>query len=219
MGYDMKRLLISMLAAFIGVSAQGQSPTFQEFFSQKKTQIQYLLQQIAALKVQLGHLKEGYDIVQKGLNTVGEIREGKFSMDRTYLSSLKTVSPVVRDAPMLKKCLAFERRILTDFQSLNQECQSDEIFSETERGYVASVYANVLSACSDSMTELELVLTTGQAEMQDAERLSRLEAVQETLLELHSFSQDFIAGARALSLQRKKDADDIKLARKLYQQI
>lgn len=208
-----------MLAAFIGLSAQGQSPTFQEFFSQKKTQIQYLLQQIAALKVQLGHLKEGYDIVQKGLNTVGEIRAGKFSMDRTYLSSLKTVSPVVRDSPMLKACLALERRILTDFRALNQECQAEETFSEAERNYVASVYANVLSSCSDSMTEVEIVLTEGQAEMQDAERLSRLEAVQETLLDLYSFSQGFIAGTRALSLQRKKDADDIKLARKLYQQI
>ncbi|HEY5749519.1 MAG TPA: hypothetical protein VIU12_25800 [Chryseolinea sp.] len=215
----MKYVSFTLLLICLLLCAHGQTPNGQEFFSQKKTQIKYLLQQIAALKVHVEHLKEGYDIVQEGLHTASEIRDGKFSMDKTYLSSLKAVSPVVRNSPKLKASLGLQQRILDEFQSFATECGQEEMFSGDERDYVASVYANVLKHCDQAMAELEIIATAGQAEMQEEERLSGLDRVHEKLLDLYAFSQDFISSTRLLSLQRKKELEEIKSVRKLYQEI
>ena len=41
--------------------------TWDEWFEQKKTQIQYLEKQIVELGIFIGDLQKGYQIVQKGL--------------------------------------------------------------------------------------------------------------------------------------------------------
>lgn len=53
--------------AFVFSFQLAEAQTFDEWFRQKKTQKKYLVQQIAALKVYLGYLKEGYEIAQKGM--------------------------------------------------------------------------------------------------------------------------------------------------------
>ena len=54
--------IMATIACIILSTNIGHSQKWDEWFKQKKTQKKYLIQQIAALKVYLGYLKEGYDI-------------------------------------------------------------------------------------------------------------------------------------------------------------
>jgi hypothetical protein len=74
-----------------------------------------LIQQIAALKVYLEYLKKGYKIVDKGLTTIGEIKNGTFNLDKDYLYSLKQVSPVVKNFPKVKEVLVYHHRYTHTF--------------------------------------------------------------------------------------------------------
>ena len=58
----MKKILILFLLTIIVTTTQAQ--TFAEWFRQKKTQKQYLIQQIAALQVYIGYAQKGYSIAK-----------------------------------------------------------------------------------------------------------------------------------------------------------
>jgi hypothetical protein len=66
------------------------------------------------------------------------------------------------------------------------------------------------------MDELSLITTSGEAEMEDDERLRRLDKVHEDLLDQYTFTQDFIAGVHALSLGRAKERSQRKGLLDLY---
>jgi hypothetical protein len=71
-----------ILGLIIGSTACAQ--TANEWFKQKKTQTKYLIEQIAALNVYLKTAKKGYDIAQRGLTLIGDIKDGSFQMDKTF---------------------------------------------------------------------------------------------------------------------------------------
>src|SRR6266498_4565607 len=91
----MKRFLLSLLL-IVGVhTSYGQ--TWNEWFRQKKTQIQYLVKQIAALKVYTDYLEKGYNIAKDGTNLINDIKHGDFNLHNNYFTSLKSVSSSVRN--------------------------------------------------------------------------------------------------------------------------
>lgn len=215
----MKRLFIIMICSWVYISSQAQSPNWNEWFRQKKTQRKYLVQQIAALKVYLEYLKKGYDIAQKGLTTIGDIKNGTFNLDKDYFNSLKQVSPVVRNSPKVNEILVYQQYIQRDFRKLLQDCQVDENFAPSEVNYMQSVYQNMLVECNISIDELTLITTVGEAEMKDDERLLRLDKIHEDMLDKYAFTQDFVAGTRMLSLQRAKEKSQIKSSRNLHSEL
>ena len=215
----MNRLFIIMIFSWVYISSQAQSPNWNEWFRQKKTQRKYLVQQIAALKVYLEYLKKGYDIAQKGLTTIGDIKNGTFNLDKDYFNSLKQVSPVVRNSPKVNEILVYQQYIQRDFRKLLQDCQVDENFAPSEVNYMQSVYQNMLVECNISIDELTLITTVGEAEMKDDERLLRLDKIHEDMLDKYAFTQDFVAGTRMLSLQRAKEKSQIKSSRNLHSEL
>ena len=70
--------------------------TWDEWFSQKKTQIKYLTQQLAALQVYESYLSKGYKIADQGLRATGKIKDGEFNLHQVFFSSLSTVSSAVQ---------------------------------------------------------------------------------------------------------------------------
>ena len=74
----MKRIITILLLACCMQNLQAQ--TFDEWFRQGKTQKKYLAEQIAALQFYIGIAKEGYKAVGKGLQTIGDIKNGDFNI-------------------------------------------------------------------------------------------------------------------------------------------
>lgn len=214
----MKNACILALALLVLYPVRAQdAPNFNEWFRQKKTQKKYLVQQIAALQVYLGYLKKGYEIVDNGLTTIGNIKDGTLTQDQTYLNSLKTVSPVVRDAPETERVLNYQRYIVHAFQELQTFVASNEYFTDREKEYIHTVHLNILRECQDSLDELNLILTAGETEMTDDDRLERLDKMHEEMLDRYSFTRSFVSSTRLLALQRAKEHHEINSLKRIHE--
>jgi hypothetical protein len=212
----MKRIvLLFVIFTLAGPAKSQDAPNFSEWFRQKKTQIKYLVQQIAALQVYLGYLKKGYEVVDKGLTTVGKIKDGTFDQDKVYLTSLKNVSPVVSNSPQINAILVYQQSIIKAFQNLETIISDNEYIAPPEKEYIRIVHANMLQERDDAIDELSLILTTGETEMKDDERLLRLDTIHEEMLDKYTFTKSFVSSARLLVMQRAKEDHEIRTARKL----
>lgn len=214
----MKKLIITTLSILITCGAFAQSPNWDEWFKQKKTQRRYLVEQIAALKVYLEYLKKGYQVVDKGLNTIGDIKDGTFNLDKDYFNSLKQVSPVVRNSPKVNEVLTYQQRIIVDMRTLVNDSRRDENLGD-EITYIESVRSSMLTECNNSIDELTLITTAGEAEMNDDERLLRLDKVHADMQDKYAFTQEFVQSTRLLSIQRSKEKHNIRKSEKLFSEI
>lgn len=210
---DMKALTMIVIATMFSVSVNAQ--TWNEWFRQKKTQKQYLVQQIVALKVYLKYLKAGYDIAQKGLNVVGDIKDGNFNDHSTYMGSLKLVNPAVSANSKIARIVAYQEAIMIELRQLNDECRNNENLRPDEIGYIGSVYGNLLAEFENSIAALNMIITTEASQMTDDERMGRIESIYSEMKDRYEFTKSFCSSTRMLVKQRSIEKNEIESGRKL----
>jgi len=201
-------LLLSMLCAGVGY---GQ--TFGEFFNQKKTQKRYLLQQIAALQVYMGYAKKGYEIVGSGIDVVKGITDGEFSLHRVFLGSLKLVSPFIRNHEKVGEILSLQLAVSGSFSGLKQLYY----LSPSNQAYVFEVRHQLIAECGTDLEELLMVISSGQVEMSDEERLSRLSRIHEAMRDKYAFARSFCAEVSGFILSVKSGLESNELMRRQYE--
>ena len=210
---DMKALTMIVIATMLSVSVNAQ--TWNEWFRQKKTQKQYLVQQVVALKVYLKYLKAGYDISQKGLNMVGDIKDGNFNDHSTYLGSLKLVNPTVGANSKIALIVAYQEAIMNEFRQLNNGCRNNENLRSEEISYISSVYSNLLADCENLIAALNIIITTESSQMTDDERMGRIESIYSEMKDRYEFTKAFCNSTRKLVKQRAIEQNEIESGRKL----
>lgn len=205
------RLIIFTIVLLMSV-ANLHAQTYAEFFRQKKTQTKYLLEQIAALKMYAGYAKKGYDIASTGLNTIRGFSKGEFNLHNTFISSLKTVSPVIKNNTKVAEIIILQLEIAKSFRNIRNSGSSS-----TTSAYVETVRANIVEECGYDLEELLLVITSGKVEMQDDERLQRLDRIYESMLEKSAFVQSFSNRVNLVNQQRDNEQRSINQLRQFYE--
>ena len=203
----MRYLWIAITGVMVSIAAPAQ--TWNEWFRQKQTQTQYLVQQIAALKVYLGYLKQGYDIADKGLAIVGNIRDGNFSDHKDFFNSLLRVNPAVRNLPHFKALSGFHANLVAELISMEEICTSP-VLTKAERDYVRAVYQNLLRHAGERTRELALLLMDNQFQMSDQERVARITSTYHDLKDLHGFSLEFFNSTSLLIRQREREGVSVE---------
>lgn len=198
-------LLMSATATF------GQ--TFAEWFSQKKTQIKYLTLQIAALEQYGSYIKQGYAISQNGLGSIGGYIKGEYGLHSSYYGSLKTVNPEIKGNGKADSIVRYAQQIPAQFDHLNNLSDLDNDKSQ----YVELVKVKVLDECNKDLAELQLVMTGGQVEMTDDERIKRLDEIYNRMKDKYAFTQSFCTQVRMLLLQRNRELQDIQSLGRYYE--
>jgi hypothetical protein len=196
-------LVLVLLVAVFPLFSLAQ--TFGEFFNQKKTQKKYLLQQIVAIEVYTGYLKKGYQIADGGLTTIRDISNGEFKLHDAFISSLKQVSLVIRKDARIAEIIALQLSILKAFGGI----KSNALLSADNLSYVALVADGVVTECYADLEELLLVITAGKLEMQEDERLERLDKIYASMLDKSAFTQDFCNDAARLIRQKQQEQNEI----------
>lgn len=207
--------LMATIACIILTTNIGHAQKWDEWFKQKKTQKKYLIEQIAALKVYLEYLKEGYDIAKKGLTIVGDIKEGKFDLDLEYIASLGNVNPAISGSPKVSSIIAYQRLVILEFHKLKQLTSDSDFLTREERNYIADVYANMLRESELTLHELDRVLSNSDFEMKDDERLQRLDLLYSDMKDKYMFTRAFSNSAELLIGQRAKEQSEIDSYRNL----
>lgn len=190
---------LALLILVLLVPLYGSAQTFGEFFNQKKTQKRYLLEQIAGLQVYLEYAKKGYELVGSGLQTVRDITGGEFSLHNLFISSLKKVSPFVRNNAKVAEIVACQLGVMRAF-----DIRDKDLLPVSSQVYILQVKDHLLDDCLKDLEELLLVVTAGKVEMSDARRLERLDKVQRSMMDKYAFAEDFSAEVKNTDLRKNQ---------------
>jgi len=211
----MKKAIIAALLLVVGSSA-AQAQNLEEWFQQKKTQKKYLLQQIAALKVYKRYARQGYNIVENGLKTVGGFTRGEYQLHGDYFDKLKQINPAVRHYEKVEQIIQIHQRIADDYKKDQHHFQQSRELSSEELTYINGVYERLLDDCELNLDELKKVISYGEFEMKDNERLKRINDLYEDMKSKYHFSRDFSNGAKVLISARIKERSEIEISRDLH---
>lgn len=215
----MKRILIAISILFCLSVSTIQAQTWNEWFKQKKTQKKYLVKQIALLHLYLGYLKKGYEIANKGLTTIHNIKNGDFNLHRDFFGSLKNVNPNIANSAKVADIIAFQVYIIRDIRNVNNFCKNNEHFTAEEIRYVAAVYSNMLFLTDASISELLMIIRSNQTEMKDDERLMRLDKLYDDMIDKRAFVQSFDNDVRLIAREREREQRSIEMLGKQYDTI
>jgi hypothetical protein len=208
-------ITLGLSLSIANVSAQ----TWNEWFRQKKTQKKYLVQQIAALKVYLEYLKEGYNITKKGLGMIGDIKDGNFNDHSNYFESLSLVNPLVKQSGKVALIGMMQQQILSEFRKLKDDCRTDGNLTVDEMDYVTAVRSNMLTQCEKSISELNTIIKDNSSQMRDDERIERIELIYDDMLDKRDFARSFANSTRMIMAQRDRDKHDLEIQEKLNQSL
>jgi hypothetical protein len=213
----MKMTKLVYLAIFIlYFSPQLKAQTFDERFEQKKTQIKYLVQQIAALQAYMGALEKGYQIVQQGSKAIANIKKEDFDLHNGYFNSLQAVNPEVARYGRIADIEHMQAAILQIHQQTTDNVNRGPVFSAGEQAVIRGVFSNLISESTNITDALTSVVTPGKLEMSDNERINRIDSLYYAMQRLYNGSLEYSHTIAALSYGRKADIFEAATGTLLY---
>lgn len=210
----MKKVLILFFCLLTGRWSQAQ--TFDEWFRQRKTQKKYLVQQIAALKVYLGYVQEGYTVAHEGLAAISNSKEGDFELHRNFFHSLKDVNAKISGFVRVTDMIALQFQIMQVCQAVEGQVRTSGLFTAGEKKYIFRLFNAFLEFCSTVTMDLSPIVTPGSTALKDNERLARLETLYASMQETYARTQRFASIIKVFALQRMKEKKDVQTSRTQY---
>jgi hypothetical protein len=199
----MKKLFLFLLfTALMNTDLYGQ-------LKQRKV----LLQQIAALKVYTDYVQKGYSVAKKGLTTIGDFKRGEFNLHSDYFNSLKTVNPKIKTYAKVGEIITLQLKIIKNSSFIIRQVQWDDLFHGNEIAYIKRVVDRLIENCDGNLEELLIIVTDGQLEMKDEERMKSIDALYLNTLENYNFGESFTKQTRLMVLSRAKEKKDLKTSR------
>lgn len=207
---------ITVLFALILISSGCFAQKFKEWFRQKKTQKEYLIEQIAHLKLYLELTEKGYKIAKEGLSAIGNIKRGEFELHTNRFDSLRIVSAAVGAHPRLKQLTDLHGRINQVCEKLAGELAGQQVFSQTQLDYIKQVLGLVYDDCQGILYAMFNVARSGNTSMTDDERISRINLLCDQMQDNYLFAESFAEQTRLLASQIKSEKTSIDNSRALH---
>lgn len=184
--------------------------------SQEAQQLLLNWEKLTQLKKILQNMYDGYEIIQKGYNTVKDLSEGNFSLHKTFLDGLMEVSPAVKKYKRISDIINYQLRILKEFKGAFNQFKGDKCFTVEEIEYLGKVYANLSDQSLKNLEELLMVITAGKLRMSDDERLQAIDKIYFSMENQFTFLKEFNNNTALLSLQRKSEEAEIRMSKRLH---
>jgi len=204
-----------MIIISLVLSSATNAQTLAEWTQQKKTQIQYLLDQIAANKVFIDYVEKGYAIAKSGLTTIQDIKSGDFDLHRDFFRSLEIVNPTIKDYVRVADVIACQVRVVKNINATIKGLKESEALSIDELDHCKSVFGNLLDECLENVDELYLVITSGELKMSEIERIKRIDQIYTAMQSNYSFCRSFSNECLVLAMQRLNEVFEIKVGKQL----
>lgn len=193
----MKRIVLILYTSF-ATCGMLHAQTFAEWFQQKKTQLSYLVNQIAAYKICADYLEKGYQIAGDGLNSIEKWKRGEFDLHDLFFASLKSVNSSIAAYSKLPGILSLGAAIKNECKKILQL----ENLSDAEMDYLRSVCNDMVKDCNSQLNELSDLLTNDVFEMKDDERIERIDRIYDDMKDKCVFIQSFSGEAKIFSMQK-----------------
>ncbi|GAB3917063.1 hypothetical protein [Mucilaginibacter boryungensis] len=201
---------LTIVVLLFSLSARAQ--TFAEWFSQKKTQKKYLLQQIAALQVYSGYLKNGYAIAKGGLGSITSYVGNEFALHSGYYTHLKTVNPAVKNNPQVGAIIRWQQDILKQTTAIKNQ----DGLTVAEGNYTAKVCNALLNDCEARINDLQNILSDNKTEMSDEERIRQIARLHQAMQNNYRFAANFRSQLQLHVRNKQQESKDHNTLTQLY---
>lgn len=210
----MRKLIV--FAVFVLWCNPGFAQKAREWLRQKKTQKQYLIEQIAHLRLYLELTEKGYKIAKQGLTSIGDIKSGEFKLHKNRFDSLSIVKPAIKKDPLASAAVGHIRAMITlywGFDDLMAECS---FLSADEKKLVRDVFDRLASDGVAALNNLVEVTTNGRLKMTDDARSSQICSIFEQSQSIHTFARQLTSESAMLSAQRKQQYETLENSRIIH---
>ena len=211
----MKKISVLFLL-FVFSAGSVYAQTGDEWFKQKKTQIKYLTQQLAALQVYEGYLSKGYKIASGGLHTISNIKNGEFSLHKAFCSSLSHINPSVQHNSRIADIIALQLDIIGHCKKGYKNWSHSKQLKSHDIQYIHSVFTTLLQGCTNDVDDLITLTTNGQVQLSDDERLQRIDAICKDMRDKYAFTQSFSNETNGLIRNRQKEQNEVTALTFIY---
>jgi hypothetical protein len=175
-----------------------------------------MLQQIAALQAYIKVAEKGYTIAEQGLQTIGQIKNGEFTLHSAFYSSLKAVSPTVANMAEVAEIIALETSLVSQFSHKLSGYRESAWLQPAEVSYISQVYTGLVNNGLELLTALSNLTTNGQLSMTDGERINRIQQMDKDMQRQYRLAQAFTNQTDLLTVQRQQEGNDIETLKGIY---
>jgi hypothetical protein len=176
--------------------------------AESQADIKAMLKQIAKLEIYIQEVERGYKIARAGLTTINEFKHGEFNLHNLFFSSLKTVSPRILKYERIAEIISDQISIIHQFKGLSK---INTPLTASEIDYIARVYDHISVECGKDLNALISVLTNGELEMNDQERIKRIDRISLYMKEKTAFTTSFSSKTNRICLERTGQANEINI--------
>ncbi|WP_159477710.1 TerB family tellurite resistance protein [Dyadobacter sp. 3J3] len=201
-------ILLSMFALAPINSTQAQTA--------EVTQLILNIEKLNQLRKILKELKNGYEILFKGYNTIRDLSQGNFKLHEAFLDGLLQVSPSVKKYSRVKDIVACQLALVKEYRAAYAQFSSGDHFTAQELAYIYDVYTDLIKGSIKNLDALTTVLTAKKLRASDDERLRIIDSIYEDMTDKLSFLRYFNSNASVLAAQRNSEKADIELRKKIY---
>jgi len=180
------------------------------------SQIQTRIEQIIKLKAYLGWLKKGYDIVNKGLTLVSDIKHGDFDLHNDYFNSLKQVKAPIREDARIAAMISLQAQMLDSYHAYYNGFRASGVYTSQELAYIYRVFSEVLEDAGKDIMALTEIITRGDLEATDDQRIRQIDQLYEQMRRRYEVLHGFGDATKLQALQRKRELEDITHLQNLY---
>lgn len=213
--FRMALIIAAILACFIPCEAQ----TFAEWFKQNATQKKYLIQQILKLQMYLTFTKKGYNIVNKGLGTIGDFKNEDLLLHGLFFNDLNRVKPVISNHSNVKEIENTLSIIMNNVQKIKDLLSNSGMFLQDDMKYIKKQIDNMLKVLQDDIKSLNDVISDLSLQMSDNERVERINKICRSVMEKKRWVIQVSEDCTLLTLQRHKGLEDLRKLKQIYPPI
>lgn len=199
----------------LGLVSTSFSQTWDEWFKQKQTQRKYLLQQITKLQAHLKAVREGYNTVKKGLDIIGQIKDGDLSLHELFFSDQWKVKRILLNHSQAKDILTLYQRIKSESRLFLKALPGYKAISPDEIRVIKTSVEGFQQELDKDLLAYSEVISNDQLQMSDEERLKRIRATFESIREKKIWLTKSITSAKLLQAQRSQQLNDYNHLRDL----
>ncbi len=180
LGYSLKAWVGSLALSFMLLG------NIQVAMAQDQEIQQLLLnvEKLNQLKELLAQMKAKYEIIQQGYLQVKSVTEGNFQLHEVFLNRLYTVNPKVKTYYRVGEIIQLQVQLLEFTRKSLKGLKLEPKSSLEDIAYLSGVFSRLNGVSLRNLEELILLITDGQFQMDDAERIQAIDRIYSDMRKL-----------------------------------
>lgn len=173
------------------------------------------VEKLAQFKQILQDMKDGYEILAQGYETIKNISEGNFTLHQGFLDGLLEVSPTVRKYHRITDITRMQIELVQQYKTALRRFRTSELFHADEMQYIEGVYQRLFRSSLHNLEDLVMVITAGTMRMSDDERLKAIDRIFADLNDKLVFLRSFNDDNGLLLLRRMNEQKNVKVLERM----